>query len=69
MEKILNKFNELRPEDIDLAICYVSVNSENLEKISYTDLLDKFLISNSKELVEESERVEEAPADEELSLG
>ena len=69
MEKILNKFNELRPEDIDLAICYVSVNSENLEKINYTDLLDKFLISNSKELVEESERVEEAPADEELSLG
>jgi hypothetical protein len=34
----------LGEEEIDLAICYVAVNYENMKKISYADLLEKFMI-------------------------
>jgi hypothetical protein len=64
----LGRFDGLTAAEIDLAICYVAVASPNLQQISYPDLLDKFLINNSRSM-EGRGFVEESPLEEELSLG
>ncbi len=36
---------------MELAICYVSINTDSLQSIGYVDFLDRFYIANSKSLI------------------
>jgi hypothetical protein len=65
---VLRRYGELSEAEIDLTVCYVSVTSESLQRISYYDVLDKFLISSSHGS-RVGPNLQEVSADEELSLG
>lgn len=63
LASVLRKHGEMSEEEISLAICYISINAETLQAISYTDLLDRFYINSSKEFSNSKARQRNNPAD------
>jgi hypothetical protein len=62
LTKLLRAVSKLSEEEIELAICYISINTDSLQSIGYVDFLDRFFIAKSKSQIHPK-------PDDDLSLG
>ena len=62
MAKVMRDVSKLSEEEIELTICYISINTDSLQSIGYVDFLDRFFIAKS------TSQIHPKP-DDDLSLG